>query len=155
LDKAGFTSIQIGKAEINILLYADDMIVLAYNCFDLQTKINVFMLNDLHVNLNKTKIVIFRQGNARRNKPKILWGEHEIEIVDSYTYLGVPFYGKMTYSKTADHFITKGKQTKRELFNLFFKAKIYNLDVKFSLFVVHSVQLNHYSTFFLCAQRMQ
>jgi hypothetical protein len=40
LDKAGFTSVKIGKAEINILLHADDMIVLAYNCFDLQEKIN-------------------------------------------------------------------------------------------------------------------
>jgi hypothetical protein len=43
LARSGITSMKIGKADINILLYADDMIVLAYNCFDLQEKINILV----------------------------------------------------------------------------------------------------------------
>jgi hypothetical protein len=52
----------------------------------------------------------------------------------------------MTYSRTADHFIAKGRQAKLELFNLFFKAKIYNLDVELSVFesLVKSVVMQCY-----------
>jgi hypothetical protein len=83
LNDSGFTSIKIGKGEINILLYADDMVVIAYNVFDLQNKINVlrryFDENDLQINLSKTKIVVFRQGNCKFVKPRVTWGEEEIE----------------------------------------------------------------------------
>jgi hypothetical protein len=127
LYKSGLTSVKILKAEIDILLYADDMILLAYNVFDLQEKINIlsnfFHENDLHVNLSKTKVVIFRQGNTKLRKPKIFWGESEIEIVDKYVYLGVPMYGNMKYTQTADDFVNKGLQAQRELFNLFYKSK--------------------------------
>jgi hypothetical protein len=138
LDRSGITSIKIGKADINILLYADDMIVLAYNCFYLQEKINILVKylqnNDLQINLEKIKIIIFRHGSAKLIRPKIYWGESEIEIVDSYTYLGVPFYGKMLYGKVAEHFISKGKRAQRELFVIFYKAKIYNLEARLALF---------------------
>jgi hypothetical protein len=73
LDRAGFSSIKIGKADINILLYADDVILLAHYDFDLQEKIkvlvNYFALNDLQVNLQKTKIVTFRQGKCKFVNP--------------------------------------------------------------------------------------
>jgi hypothetical protein len=59
--------IKIGKAELNILLYAEDIILQAYNIFDLKEKINIlrqcFHENDLQVNLSTSKVVIFRQSN--------------------------------------------------------------------------------------------
>jgi hypothetical protein len=138
LQKSGIQSVKIGKSDINILLYADDMIVLAYNVFDLQDKIDVlvkyFSLNNLQINLEKTKVVVFRLGNSRFVKPKVFWGDKEIEIVDSYTYLGVPFYGKMLYAKTANDFLVKGKRAQRELFGLFYKANINNLETRLTLF---------------------
>jgi hypothetical protein len=138
LRNAGVSSLKIGKAEIDILLYADDMIVLAYNSFDLQTKINVlakyFIDNNLQINLDKTKIVVFRLGNSKYVKPKVFWEDHVIDIVDSYTYLGVPLYGKMLYAKTADDLIVKGKRALRDVFSLFSKAKINNLSVRLTLF---------------------
>jgi hypothetical protein len=52
--------VKIGSAEIDILLYAVDMVILAYNVFDMQTKIDVLrkclLENDLQVNLNQTKL---------------------------------------------------------------------------------------------------
>jgi hypothetical protein len=147
LYKSGLTSVKIGKAKIDILLYADDMILLAYNVFDLQDKINIlrnfFHENDLHVNLSKTKVVIFRQGNTNLRKPKIFWGESEIEIVEKYVYLGVPMYGNMKYAQTADDFVSKGLQAQRELFNLYYEAKINNLETRLYLFdcLVKSVLL--------------
>jgi hypothetical protein len=37
--KSGIAYIKLGKAEIDILLYADHMVILAYNAIDLQQKI--------------------------------------------------------------------------------------------------------------------
>jgi hypothetical protein len=121
-----------------MLIYADDIILLAYNPFDLQDKINVlkkyFEDNDLIVNLGKTKIVIFRNGNYKFNKPKIFWGEQEVEFVESYTYLGVPLYGNMNYGQTCNDFIQKAKGAQTQLFSLFYKSRIKTLDSRLRLF---------------------
>jgi hypothetical protein len=75
----------------------------------LQSKINVlcnyFQQKDLQINLNKTKIVIYRQGNRRIFKPKVFWNDGEIEIVDKYVYLGVPFYSNLKYQTTCNDII--------------------------------------------------
>jgi hypothetical protein len=81
LNSSNISSVKIGKADINILLYEDDMIFLAYNCFDLQEKLRIletyFANNDLSINLSKTKVVIFHYGKSRVRNPKILWGDEE------------------------------------------------------------------------------
>jgi hypothetical protein len=113
------------------------MILQAYNIFDLKEKINIlrqcFHENHLQVNLSKSKVVIFRQGNVKVRKPKILWVDEEIEVVERYVYLGVQMYGRMIYSTTADDFINKGMQAQRDLFNLFYKAKINNVKTRLHL----------------------
>jgi hypothetical protein len=138
LNRSNISSVKVGKADLHILLYADDMVLLAYNLFDLQEKINIlrcfFMENDLQVNLGKTKVVIFQQGNRRASKPKIFWGRDEIEIVDKYIYLGVPFYSNMNYSCVGDYFVGKGMQAQKELFYLFYKSKINNIETRICLF---------------------
>jgi hypothetical protein len=123
------------------------MIVLAYNVFDLQAKINVLLRyfndNDLQINITKTKIVIFRQGNKKLYKPKVYWGNHEIEIVDKYVYLGVPMYGNMNYKQTVNDFINKGRTAEKSLFDLFSRANINSLESRLTLFesLVKSVLL--------------
>jgi hypothetical protein len=138
LNQSNVTSIKIGKADLNILLYADDMILLAYNIFDLQEKINIlrryFQDDDLQVNLDKTKVVIFRQGNVKVKNCKIFWGEDELVSVDEYIYLGVPMYGKMKYSCTADSFVSKAMQAQQDLLHLFYRAKMNNFETRLYLF---------------------
>jgi hypothetical protein len=43
-------------------------------------------------------------------------------------------YGNMNFAKIADEFIVRGKRAQRELFQLFYKANINNLDVRLKLF---------------------
>jgi hypothetical protein len=121
-----------------MLLYADDMVVLAYNVFDLQGKIDVIRKylakNDLTVNLSKAKRVIFRIGNAKFSKPTFFWGDEEIDIVEKYVYLGVPMYRIMSYGNVCNFFTSKALQAQRDLFSLFFRAKISNLDVRLHLY---------------------
>jgi hypothetical protein len=138
LNDSNLTTIKIGEGEINILLYADDMVVLAYNAIDLQEKIYIlekyFKDNDLCININKTKVVIFRQGNRKIKSPKIFWGPNEIEVVDKYVYLGVPFYGNMSTHNTTTDFVLKGKVAVKGLFDLYFKAGLNCLGPRLTLF---------------------
>jgi hypothetical protein len=152
LYQSGVTSIKIGKAELDILLYADDMVLLAYNVFDLQSKINVlcnyFKQNDLQINLSKTKCVIFRRGNRKIMKPTVFWNDGEIEIVDKYIYLGVPFYSNMKSQTTCNDFIVKGRNAERLLFELYWKAKIDSLESRLTLFVFSSFQFSFWKKLF-------
>jgi hypothetical protein len=43
-------------------------------------------------------------------------------------------YGNMNFANIADEFIVRGKRAQRELFQLFYKTNINNLDVRLKLF---------------------
>jgi hypothetical protein len=113
----------------------------------LQDKINVLKCfleeNDLIVNLDETKIVVFRQRNYNYKKPVLYWGETIIEVVEKYTYLGVPFYGNMNAKLTIDDVINKGIVAQIQLCNVFFRAKINNFNSRMKLFssLVESIVL--------------
>jgi hypothetical protein len=138
LENSGIASIKMKTKDIHLLLYADDIILLAYNVFDLQEKINIIKTyleeNDLSVNLDKTKIVVFRQGNYRFIKPLVYWGDSVLEVVEKYVYLGVPFYGNMDDKRTVCDIIAKSTVAEKQLYSVFYKAKIYNFDSRMKLF---------------------
>jgi hypothetical protein len=79
-----------------ILLYADDTVLFAENPGQLQLIINYF--NEycetwkLEVNISKTKVVIFGGGPAKNSKLSFYFGDKEIQITDSYVYLGIKFH---------------------------------------------------------------
>jgi hypothetical protein len=74
-----------------LLLFADDMIVLAETADDLQQSLNrlhVYCMSwGLEVNVEKTKIVVFR----RRGRVEQHWtyDNQVVDVVDSFNYLGV------------------------------------------------------------------
>jgi hypothetical protein len=99
--------------------------------------------NDQIVNLAKTKVVVFRQGNYKYNKPVVYWGDRIIEAADNYVYLGVPFYGNMNVKQTTNDIIDKGIVAQNQHLSVFFKAHINNFDSRVKLFksVVESIIL--------------
>ena len=74
------------------LLYADDTILLAENAEDFQHLLNTFSNYcknwHLKVNSKKTKVVIFGKG---KNKCSFTFEGLQLELVDSFKYLGVTF----------------------------------------------------------------
>jgi hypothetical protein len=138
LHQSDIPSLKIVSKEIHMLLYADDIVVLATNIFDLQSKINLiskyFRDNDLNVNLNKTKVIMFKYGKARKVKPKVFWDDNEIEFVDEYLYLGVPFYSNFSSIPVSVYFIKKAKCAENQLFNLFYRSKIKTLPSRTKLY---------------------
>ena len=76
-----------------LLLYADDTVIFAESPEDLQAALNIFEEYcsewKLSINVSKTKIVVFSKRN--HNKKKMLLNNEIVEVMDSYTYLGVLF----------------------------------------------------------------
>ena len=80
--------------KICILLYAEDTVLMAESAEKLQNMLDRF--NEycaqwkLQVNTTKTKVIIFQTNKQRRN-PIFTLGSEELEIKDSYNYLGLLF----------------------------------------------------------------
>ena len=80
--------------KLYILLYADDTVILAENPNDLQASLDKMKKYcdtfDLHINVNKTKILIFSRGKLRRHHI-FNFGEFILDTVEEYNYLGLVF----------------------------------------------------------------
>ena len=85
--------LQVGSTKINILLYADDMVLLAENEENLQSLLGV--MSDwcykwrLKVNKNKTKIIHRRTARKTPTNVVFKYGNDDLEVVSRYKYLGI------------------------------------------------------------------
>lgn len=81
---------------ISILLFANDIALIASSQEGLQRQLDALAAfcdrRHLTVNLGKTKVIIFNGVNKTSDFHFLFKGE-EIEIVSTYTYLGVQFSG--------------------------------------------------------------
>ena len=88
-----YKPVQIGNISTNILLYADDMLLLSYSASGLQKCLNVLNVYcnkwQLRVNLAKTKIIVFNSRKQMANK--FLYNNRQIEVVSKWSYLGIDF----------------------------------------------------------------
>ena len=85
--------LNIGGLLINILLYADDMVLMADSENDLQQMINI--LHEwcakwrLSLNREKTQIVHFRPSGRQMSNFVFLYGNDTLRTVPNYKYLGI------------------------------------------------------------------
>ena len=85
--------LNIGGLLINILLYADDMVLMADSEQDLQKLLNI--LHEwcskwrLSLNRDKTQIVHFRPSGRNMSKFVFLYGRDTLRTVSNYKYLGI------------------------------------------------------------------
>ncbi len=85
--------IPIGNERVAILMYADDVVIMAENETDLQYMLdrlgNWCQANNMRINADKSKVVHFRYRALRRTEALFRCGDHEIAVIDSYKYLGL------------------------------------------------------------------
>ena len=78
---------------VSILLYADDIVLLAENENDLQSMLNLLdtwcSSNHLKINPTKSQIIHFRPKSAPKTNFTFTCGSNELKIVDRYVYLGL------------------------------------------------------------------
>ena len=80
--------------KIFVILYADDTVIMSETKEGLQNALNIFQsyceIWKLQVNTNKTKVMIFCKRKSRQEFNFTLCGK-VLEVVDTYSYLGVIF----------------------------------------------------------------
>jgi hypothetical protein len=121
-----------------MLIYADYIVIMATNIFDLQNKIDLiisyFKENDLVVNLDKTKAMMFKYGKKRKDTTKVYWEESIIEFVSMYTYLGVDFHSNLSTNPVCSQFLRKAKNAENQLFNVMWRCKMNTIDSRMKLY---------------------
>lgn len=93
----------IGNQRIFRLKFADDIAMVAKSTIGMREMIKALEdykdRNDLEVNIDRTKIMIFRRGGRKRKREKWYLDERRIEIVNNYKYLGFWFTTKNTHRR--------------------------------------------------------
>jgi hypothetical protein len=104
--EATLKGVKIGDQTIPILLYADDVVLLSDNAYDLQ-----YMLDVLHdwctkwrmtINADKTSVMIFQNNNSPLGNINFTFGNTQLEIVKSYKYLGLELNEHHNWNKTVE-----------------------------------------------------
>ena len=90
---------------------------------------------DLTVNIKKTKIVIFRKSANINENERFYIGECDLEIVDSFNYLGLCFYYNGRYTQAEKQL---SSQARKALFALYKNVKNMYLNVETSLLLFSS-----------------
>ena len=101
------------------LFYADDNCIFSTTPVGLQNKLNI--LYDLsvklgmEVNLDKTKIIVFRKGGHLSRFEKWHYNHIPIEVVNTYNYLGITFSTRMSFTNMCLPLIAKAKRSINEI----------------------------------------
>lgn len=103
LYNRGPPPVKLGTAFLHLLLFADDIVLFAETPQQLKQKIKIadsfFKNRGLTVNTSKTKVMVFskRKSNKFNKTLAFKWGDEELEIVNSYKYLGVTFTSNCSF----------------------------------------------------------
>ena len=93
LTKANCDPIMFSDVELSCLLYADDLVLVSQTRNGLQQSLNTLSLYckrwQLNINFSKSKMIIF---NTKIQSVQFNIDNKRIEVVSSYTYLGVAFH---------------------------------------------------------------
>ena len=111
----GKHSIQLlpGFEQIFPLLFADNVVLVSSTPGGLQKKINNFEKASeslgLSVNLDKTKVMIFRKEGHIAAEGKWFYNGSKLEIVNSYKYLGYTSVTKLSSNTSCEEYAYKAK----------------------------------------------
>ena len=92
--------------DVLALMFADDVSCFSDTVIRLQRMIDLIAkfckAVGMKLNLNKTKIMVFRNGGIVKQIEKWLYQGTQIEIVSIYKYLGLYFTPKLIWTKTKE-----------------------------------------------------
>ncbi|KAL1447226.1 hypothetical protein WDU94_000608 [Cyamophila willieti] len=137
--RKGYRGINIdGRNEIILLLFADDLIILADSKIDLQKKLETLKEysdeNLLTVNTGKTKVMIFRSGGRLNVSDTLYYDGEPLENVNKFTYLGVTFSSSGTYSVAAENMLSKTRAAIATVKHMFIQTKVDSWDARIKLY---------------------
>ena len=137
------------ELEIFLLLFADDLTFLASTVIGLQNQLNLLhsVTARLHltVNMEKSKVLVFRRGDVLAVRERWHYGGTILEIVNSYKYLGLTFSTKRSFATAVADMAVRGKRSVNEILRTLRSIGCNSPDVFFKLFDTQVVPLLMYS----------
>ena len=126
------------KAIIFHLFYADDALLVSNTPTGLQNQLNILHSQSvrlgLEVNLDKTKIIVFRKGGYLGKYEKWHLNGNKIEIVNSYSYLGLDFTTRMSFPSSTLSMVAKARKACNDILRSLNTLNCYNLNIFMKLF---------------------
>ena len=90
---------------VSILLYADDIVLIAESAADLQVLLDCLNewcgSNNMTLNATKSNIVHFRPNSAQKTTWNFMCGENSLLVTERYTYLGIALTEFQDFNITA------------------------------------------------------
>ena len=124
LKTNGAGSISVSNSRVSLLMFADDVVLLAETQEGLQTSLHLLnqycLTSALSVNTEKTKVVIFNK--QRGCSPDFRINMKEIQVLSDYKYLGIVLSDNCSFKPAV---LTLATQAKKALFTL--KKALQNL----------------------------
>ena len=115
----GVEGINIYQIKLFLLLYADDITLFFETADGLQSGLNVLYNYcqkwRLSVNTVKTKVIVFRKGGILPRNLRFFYNDTELEIVSSFSYLGIVFTSGGSFSLAQK---TLARQAQKAIFKL-------------------------------------
>ena len=137
-------------ATVYLLLFADDIALMSDTVVGLQNQVNnLKQASDvigLEVNVQKTKIVIFRNGGYIARHEKWFLGRQEIEIVNEFKYLGVLFTSRLSFNALQQDLAQRARAALLQVNRCIRKLVSVPPDVYFKLFDAQVLPVLLYSS---------
>ena len=125
----GIRGIQLypDSVEITHLMFADDVAFVSDTIVGLQRQLNILetfcRTYSLTVNVQKTKVVVFKKGGHISQREKWFYNGTQLETVNQFCYVGVCFTNRLSLYKMAENMCDKAKRVLNHLFNSFGELK--------------------------------
>ena len=149
LRKQGAPMVSLDVCELCMLMFADDLALVAKSREDLQ-----FLLDrtkdyidrkQLSLNVKKSVVMVFRKGGKITSRDRVKWEGIDLDCRDEFTYLGCKFSSNGKFGKQLKLSLAKGKScayavTASQL------ANIQNLKMHKQIFQVKIESAMHYGS---------
>ena len=139
--------IELQLISVFLLMYADDMVLIAESPSGLQQLIdNLYVYNsecNLSLNVDKTKIVVFRNGGKMKDSEKWYYNGKSLDIVNKFNYLGMLFNFNGKFNVTQKHLAQQGKKAYFALCGRF-RNHCLNIETKSNLLDIYVSSVLNY-----------
>ena len=129
---------KLGNLKIGSLFWADDIVILSETKTGLQSSLDELeqycSKNEMKVNVEKTKCMIFNKGGRTMKSVKFFYDKKEIETVSCFSYLGFMLTPSFSIKKLLDDLYKRGLKAYFKLRNCLGKTFRSHITLAIDLF---------------------
>ena len=144
------SKISLITKEINTLLFADDIVLFSESKIGLQKQLNILESYcdtwSLKVNLDKSKIIVFRNGGPLKNYEKWNFKGQNMLTCTYYNYLGLQFSSAHAWSYNQKIRAERAGRAVYGVKNMLNKLQIKDNKVMFKIFYSKILPILHYGS---------